>query len=1334
MRMLPKSSSGNCLLILSLLLTTSPFYAQVFVDQNATGSNTGTSWTDAYTDLQDALKNSGSGSIWVAKGTYKPVDCAPCLLPDREMTFEIPPEVQLYGGFAGNETSLEQRNWTTNLTILTGDIGTPLDSTDNVFNVLTAVNSTTNTVLDGFIIEAGNADGSFGFTVGGGLLLNGNTSGTANIQIHHCTFRNNYADAGGAIAIDCGLAGTSRAVIRDCTFEGNTAALRTVSSGGAIQIYGNSGAKLEPHIINCLFRNNYSGGLGGGIAAVPTGENTELFPLIDSCRFENNRADGQGGAMAFRMASFGASAIQVLNCEFFSNSSGGQGGAVYFESRFNNLANDLLVNCIFRQNAAGGSDAQNDGEGGAVFFCGSQSGNRKQTLINCVFDRNFAEHRGGAVATTAFSSAPGTCHTDFINCTFSGNNTPGDGGALHMEDTEGVNTADIFNSILWGNSAGGNGPEIRSNTPTVNLAYSDIDGGVPNGVNDAGNNLDLNPQFVDPSGGDLHLGPCSPLIDTGDNAALSPDHQDLDGDGNTAEAIPVDLDGMDRIFQGTVDLGAYEFDGAVSALTVNRNIKNESCGGACDGEAILVPSGGKAGYTFAWSNGQAAPKISGLCAGTYYVTINDAATCTQVDSVTIEAGEALGLVVSPDTSICAGETVNLSATASGGSGSLSYSWDNGLGGGNAQSVTPGMSNTYSVTVTDFKGCTEEKAITVTVDALPKPTIAGEFAVCPESSTVLDAGIFATYQWSTGAMTRQLEVNAAGPYQVTVTDDNGCIGAEEAMVSEADSLAVVIQGALSFCPGGNTSLDAGSFATYEWSTGALTPQISVSVPGSYGVLVRDERGCVGEATVSVSESDSLEIDIQGLTSFCPAGSTLLEAGNFSTYLWSTGEATAQIEVATAGIYSLTVTDADNCLGTAQVTIAKRESPMVEILGESTLCPGNSTVLDAGVFSTYQWSNGDTSRQITVDRADTYRVTVSDDSGCTGVGETETKVDILVPLQISGLTTLCPGDSLILDGGSGYFGYRWSNGETSQTIIVKEEGTYQLTVSSETGCSETEEAEVNFDLPELAATGPDVSICSDRITITANLPPGTTGIWTTASGAEILDPLSGTTQVSAIGSEAATFIWTLSTADCPDYSRDSLLVSPGRGPVAVDDQAQIPAGGDRTIRLDLLANDDLSGIASPTVSILSEPGVGNLEMLDNGVFIYNVPEGPVGNYRFTYELCGPTCPCSTADVTISIEKEVRPEKEISNTITPNGDGLNESFVFDIIKNASPAERPDNELIIFNRWGDIVYRTEDYDNTWNGMNNQGEALPEATYYFILRLNIGEGKIIRGDVTVIR
>jgi len=139
----------------------------IYVNHAASGANNGSSWGNAYRSLQTALTAAVSGNqIWVANGTYKPTTTA-----DRSKTFTLKNGVAIYGGFAGTETLLSQRSWTANLTILSGDIGTPGVTSDNSYSIVSAVNADKSAILDGFTITGGQADcGCFPGDAGAGVF------------------------------------------------------------------------------------------------------------------------------------------------------------------------------------------------------------------------------------------------------------------------------------------------------------------------------------------------------------------------------------------------------------------------------------------------------------------------------------------------------------------------------------------------------------------------------------------------------------------------------------------------------------------------------------------------------------------------------------------------------------------------------------------------------------------------------------------------------------------------------------------------------------------------------------------------------------------------------------------------------------------------------------------------------------------------------------------------------------------------------------------------------------------------------------------------------------
>jgi hypothetical protein len=278
----------------------------IYVDADATtGDNNGSSWEDAYTDLQTALANANDGDdIWVAAGTYTPGTA-------RTDSFDLVDGVALYGGFAGNEISRDQRNWVLNETILSGEIGTD----GNSYHVVTST-STNAAILDGVTITGGNADGSStGGNDRGGGIYNWNSSPT----VTNCIFRDNSAFQGGGMQND-----NSSPTVTDCTFEYNS----SIYAGGGM--YNNNSS---PMVTNCKFENNSSND-GGGM------QNYNSSPTVTGCIFSENSA-GYGGGM-YNLAS---SSPMVTNCVFSGNSADGGGGM------YNNYPSPTVTNCILWDNS-----------------------------------------------------------------------------------------------------------------------------------------------------------------------------------------------------------------------------------------------------------------------------------------------------------------------------------------------------------------------------------------------------------------------------------------------------------------------------------------------------------------------------------------------------------------------------------------------------------------------------------------------------------------------------------------------------------------------------------------------------------------------------------------------------------------------------------------------------------------------------------------------------------------------------------------------------------------------------------------------------------------------
>jgi gliding motility-associated-like protein len=345
--------------------------------------------------------------------------------------------------------------------------------------------------------------------------------------------------------------------------------------------------------------------------------------------------------------------------------------------------------------------------------------------------------------------------------------------------------------------------------------------------------------------------------------------------------------------------------------------------------------------------------------------------------------------------------------------------------------------------------------------------------------------------------------------------------------------------------------------------------------------------------------------------------------------------------------------------------------------------------------------------------------------------------------------CPGKFSSIDtkgtSEGSTFKYVWkklSGGDsisnsTQLNAQVNQMGTYTLDITNAfSGCKNKDTVVFILDpaLP-LANAGTDAISCAENTNLKATLAPANSGKWGVSGGPQVELPDNAGSFAFGLKIGKNTFVWTISTATCANYSVDSVVITRETNPVAADDLLSIPTGIRKGV-LVAVQNDQVSKLGGYKLSILSQPIKGLIDSVNNGNINYKVKPGGSGDDNFSYLLCNNACPtlCDTAAVrvTIAFDPEA-PLPIIPNTITPNDDGKNDALAFEIL-DEFPADYPDAELIIFSRWGDIVYTKRPYKNDWKGTNSLNQPLPDGTYYFILRLNVPNGKIEKGDITIIR
>lgn len=720
------------LLGLSCSLTAQTTY---YVDGNATnGSADGTSWANAFLQLQQALAIAQDGDeIWVAKGIYKPTAGT-----DRFAHFNLPSGVTLFGGFAGSESLREQRNWQTNPTTLSGDIGVPGDSTDNSFNVLYSYSPNEKTRLDGFIIEEGNANNS-DINVdfhrptrsGGGLYLDGENFGYAQLSVANCVFRHNRAlNHGGGLYANGREGGMAIVRLENCLFEQNTS--KTFGGGLSLENYFEQPFSLE--IKGCEFRNNFA--FSDGAAVWLRANQTVSF---SDCSFHHNTSP-LGITVHFEGVPIHYP-FEFVRCEFQGNSNYsifyyGQHSAVNdFNARFHD--------CVFRNN---GLPLVN------IYF----SSQTKSTLrfSNCIFQGNASPPGSSGGLIIGNTSNGSGSSALFANCLFYKGGT---GGILSSSQI----TTHFINSIVIENPNGTSKFFRGEGTYKVSNSLFSAAGCTELGTNqtpvfcESGNLFGLDPLFVNPLTDDFRLQACSPAINAGTNAILD------------SLGISTDLEGNPRVRNGIVDMGPYEAFVSLRPVATAE----PGCAGANDGAIGFDPNICPP-YTFEWDNGHTTgTNTDGLSAGTYVFSAIGANNIPVFDTITLFGPDTLKVKLTTQDVSCFGQASGqIETMVNGGTPPYQYFWQPALPPVPDHYNLP--AGNYALTVVDAHDCSHNVQSTIESAAemqffitVQNPGCMG----CANGSIVFDSIVGGFFP----PLPQPMYNLPAGHYCVTITDLAGC---------------------------------------------------------------------------------------------------------------------------------------------------------------------------------------------------------------------------------------------------------------------------------------------------------------------------------------------------------------------------------------------------------------------------------------------------------------------------------------------------------------------------------------------------------------------------------
>jgi hypothetical protein len=577
---------------------------------------------------------------------------------------------------------------------------------------------------------------------------------------------------------------------------------------------------------------------------------------------------------------------------------------------------------------------------------------------------------------------------------------------------------------------------------------------------------------------------------------------------------------------------------------------NESCPANNDGKLTASATGGMPGYTYLWSNGNTGNMGTNLMAGvTYVVTVTDQNGCTATTSGTIT--EPLLLTAAATvTSVHNGFSVSCNGGAdgtamvntTGGTAPLTYLWSNGSADKTASGLTAG---TYTVTVTDSHGCTATASVTLT-QPTPMANVISNIvnANCAGgdngSATATASGGVGpyTFAWSygftqSGVSTSNATGLAAGGYNVTVTDANGCTTVTAFEIADPTGVTLVVTTITNeTCDESNngtaTVTASGGVApyTFMWSGGTVvttSPNSTASAlaAGTYLVTATDANGCSAIQTIVITQPTNLVAQIIGhIDEGCPGrndgAATVTATGGITnyTYNWSGGAAptSATNTGLAAGTYTVTVTDANGCTATASVTIGT-VPPMVllPVAQNEKQCGHQDGSIDLTVSGgtptyTYDWSNDgpdnpdNDTEDLTGLAAGVYTVTVTDSRGCTAT--TSVTITCTLPASIGNYTWIdtnangvqdagepvLPGVTVVLTGTDGNGNAvnltQVTNGSGLYLFSDLFPGTYKLTFVTPTGGYVV----TGNDLGGNDATDSDANLAMGGMTVNEVMTPG------------------------------------------------------------------------------------------------------------------------------------------------------------------------------------------------------------------------------------------------------
>jgi len=793
---------------------------------------------------------------------------------------------------------------------------------------------------------------------------------------------------------------------------------------------------------------------------------------------------------------------------------------------------------------------------------------------------------------------------------------------------------------------------------------------------------------------------------------------------------------------GYINILVDNFSCIQNAL-VSTTSTNVSCPGACDGTVTATTNQGTPPFTFVWAPGGATTAtVSNLCAGSYTVTATDANGQSAQSTTVVGSPPAINSSTQVSHITCFGaNNGSASVNASGGAGGFTYSW--APSGGTTASISNLGPGTHVVTITDANGCTKLDSVVVNQPPSLVATIATTTPLCPGvPAATLTAGATGgtpnySYVWSTGQTGATLSNLGIGTYAVTATDANGCTS--QASITLTTPQAIVITspqttnvtcfGAANGTAQFNVSGGSGNLS-YAWTPAGGNNLVGTGMgPGTFTLTVTDQNGCTATGQVNLTQPAELILSLNSLTHIDCFGANNGQAQSAAVggtppyqYAWSNMQMGTSATGLTPGLQAAVVMDANGCLDTVPFMV--NEPPVLlatTTLVQDSICEGSdfqlSVVPSGGTPAyTYLWSNGQQIPNASVlanEGVNNINVTVTDANGCS-ITSFVNAVAGSIPTASFTYIPKCLGNPIQLNynasnttGTIVQYGYNLGDGSPI-TTAYNPTHTYNaigpwlasMVVVTDFGCIDTFQQNILlYDIPVANFSVSPQQGC-------APLCPQFTDM-STVQNASI--------QVWAWSSNGNVFANTGNPMHCfqnPGNFNVGLTVTSSDGCVSAPSATQ---------QIVVWPTPTADFSIDPPVTTMSNPNVNYInQSLGANSYLWTFPNGmtqTAEHTTFSYLDTGQYCvtllastdrgcvdtttKCSTVRLDVNIY--------IPNTFTPNEDAMNEFF------RVYGHGIKTGQMLIFNRWGTLIFSTPDIFKGWNGKeSNRMETVPQGVYVY--------------------